>query len=68
MLAHTCGLKNTDLTDSTPHKWGDHITHPALTLDSNAHAAQRIGKMDANRMQPVSNEPISGDMAVLSAT
>ena len=44
--------------------------HPALTLGNNAHAAQRIRMIDANRMQPASNEPmhsIPGDMAVLTA-
>ena len=44
--------------------------HPALTLGDNAHAAQRIRMIDANRMQPVGNEPmhsIPGDMAVLTA-
>ena len=44
--------------------------HPALTLGNNAHAAQRIRMIDANRMQPASNEPMHsfpGDMAVLTA-
>ena len=44
--------------------------HPALTLGDNAHAAQRIRMLDADRIQPVSNESmhsIPGDMAVLAA-
>src|SRR6202047_595929 len=49
-------LKKSILTGSTPHKWGDHITHPALALGDNAHAPQRIGMTDRRQRQPASDE------------
>ena len=45
--------------------------HPALTLGDNAHAAERIRMIDANRRQPADDEsmhPIPRDMAGLAAT
>src|SRR5271167_1746827 len=53
-----------------PHKWGDHITHPALTSGNNAHAAQGIRMTDASRRQPAIDQtphPVPDYAAVLTA-
>jgi hypothetical protein len=36
------------VTGLRPHKWGDHITHPALALGDDAHAAQAMGMTDGS--------------------
>src|ERR1700732_5099077 len=63
-------LKKSILTGSTPHKWGDHITHPALALGDDAHAPQRIGMTDRRQGQPACDETphaIPKDATVLAA-